>query len=63
MQYFEDDEFVVVFLSHLGHVVYSDQKVKTSEISAGWKEVTIWLVNIISTEHDQLWGVIRSSMW
>ena len=21
-----------------------------------------WLVNIISTEHDELWGVFRSSM-
>ena len=42
---FEDDEsrFVVMFLCHLRHVVYS-----------GWKlKATIWLVNIISTEHDQ----------
>ena len=49
MQYFEDDEscFVVTFSCHLGHVVYSDLKVKTAEI------VMIWLVNIYSTEHDQ----------
>ena len=34
MQYFEDDEscFVVTFSCHLGHVVYSDLKVKTAEI-------------------------------
>ena len=27
-----------------------------------WMEDMIWLVNIIITKHDQLWGVIRSSM-
>ena len=34
-QYFEDDEsrFVVTILCHLLYVVYSDQKVKTSDIS------------------------------
>ena len=46
-----------VFVS-LGH----DLKVKTLEISGSWIEVTIWLVCIIGTEHDQLWGVIKLSI-
>ena len=57
MQYLEDDESSFLFftvLCHLGHVDFSDQKVKTSEISASQKEVSIWLVNIYSTEHDQI---------
>ena len=43
VQYFEDDEshFVVTFSCHLSLVVYSDQKVKMSEISACGKEVRI----------------------
>ena len=55
VQYFEDDEsrFVFTFSCHLRHVVYSDQKVKTSKIPSTLMKVTIWLVNIISTEHDQ----------
>ena len=52
VQYFEDDEshFVVTFSCHLSLVVYSDQKVKMSEISAPGMEVRIWMINLISTE-------------
>ena len=55
MQYIEDGDsrLVVTFSCHIGHVVYTDQKVKTSEISASRIEVTISLINIISTEQDQ----------
>ena len=53
VQYFEDDEVFRCYVFVSPHVVYTDQKVKTSEISASRIEVTISLINIISTEQDQ----------
>ena len=55
MQYFEDyrSRLGVRFLCSLGHEFYSDLNVKTSETSFIRIEVTIWLVNTISTERDQ----------
>ena len=53
----EDNEsrFVAKVSFHLGHVVFLDQKVKTSKRPKYFSciKVPIWLVNIISTEHDQ----------
>ena len=39
-------------LYHLMHAVCSDQKAKSSKIPSSRIEITIWLVNIFSTEHD-----------
>ena len=44
----DESHFVVTFSYHL----YSELKVKTSEISGSQIEVMIWLVDIISTEHN-----------
>ena len=49
---------VLLFRFRFISCVYSDQKTKTFSRL----KVTIWLVNIISTEHDQEWWVMRSSM-
>ena len=61
VQYVEDGESrFVMFSCHLWHVV------KTSKIPSSLMKITIWLVNIISTEHNQLWdlyAVAKIEVW
>ena len=59
---FEDEEncCVVKFSCHLCSLLRSKGQSFRNTFSC--IKVTIWLVNIINTEHNKLWGVIRSSL-